>query len=963
MFMLRGIKFRGLSVFSFRLSILAILAVSLLASMLLPAAAVTANINQATPEVEARSTSYYRSLSRCVSDHMYGDIQLTAADNGRALTKTWFDGRRDFGYVYPDGKMTCSNIATLALAYWGWGSKYDEFLEDIGYTYNPSSARWSGTANGAERLAAFESAVQRKFYGINFSGYPTQSGQAVYTMYLNAFNRACTAQSLGKISELTNSSYKTWIGQATEERGFAVGKDAAAIDAFSSFRSNSGAGIDVYFTKINVVEKNAEGKYASTPYGYAYVNLAASSNLWNDDGSTPSNGDVRVQGFHNNAVVRSCHEIQKIINDNSADFLRWAESKAPADYDIPALSLGEDTAETPGSSDGETSCAVGGIGWIVCPVINFMAGAGDAAFAVLSDNFLQTNTSIVESSEDNGAYIAWGIIRNVANVAFVLVFLIIIFSQLTGTGIANYGVKKMLPRLVVGAILVNLSFLASQIAVDLSNLAGYGIRDVFDGIAEQVNENFIKDDPIGSATGDSLLGVFGGILAAGTIAAAGYFLIVSGGSLLLAALLALIVTLLILILREVVIIIAIVIAPLAFVAWILPNTEGLFKKWVSIFTAMLILFPAIALIYGGATLASAILGRVSWEEGDLIGQIIAALVPALALFLAIPVVQGSLKAVPMLGKLASSATNAANKGVAKRARESYQGSIVGRGRAIRKQQRLVDQDRNFAKGLEGDGRMAKLRRAAAGGLSTLGITKSQKSQREAIGRAARGAAAKAQSEAVKQEMVELESKLGRNPETIRKHIADKHRDMSDTQMEAASDLMLAAGGVHEYRQTVSDPSIMSRHARSLVESGRRNEGEVRKKAVDVANWLGTGEAAMQTNGYSHTQAAPAKEGETPKSFISAAYGTAEAAKLITMDPGTAELAEEHISPEAAKMALRSESAIDIKDGTKKVLERRAALAGTPEEASSKDSEPETVIDLSASTGDSPSGPATAANPR
>lgn len=69
-------------------------------------------------------------------------------------------------------------------------------------------------------------------------------------------------------------------------------------------------------------------------------------------------------------------------------------------------------------------------------------------------------------------------VRNYANVAFIVVFLIIIFSQVSNVGINNYGIKRMLPKLLIAAILVNISFYVCAIMVDLSNLLGAGLVEL-----------------------------------------------------------------------------------------------------------------------------------------------------------------------------------------------------------------------------------------------------------------------------------------------------------------------------------------------------------------------------------------------------------------------------------------------------------------------------------------------------
>ncbi len=55
---------------------------------------------------------------------------------------------------------------------------------------------------------------------------------------------------------------------------------------------------------------------------------------------------------------------------------------------------------------------------------------------------------------------------------FAILLVIVILSQVTGMYLSNYGIKKVLPRLIITIILVNLSYIACIIMVDLSNVVG-----------------------------------------------------------------------------------------------------------------------------------------------------------------------------------------------------------------------------------------------------------------------------------------------------------------------------------------------------------------------------------------------------------------------------------------------------------------------------------------------------------
>lgn len=76
-----------------------------------------------------------------------------------------------------------------------------------------------------------------------------------------------------------------------------------------------------------------------------------------------------------------------------------------------------------------SSCAVQGIGWIVCPVMNFLGRLNDAAFDFLANSFLETESRLIN---DEATKKAWESFRNIANIMFVVAFLAIVYGQMTG---------------------------------------------------------------------------------------------------------------------------------------------------------------------------------------------------------------------------------------------------------------------------------------------------------------------------------------------------------------------------------------------------------------------------------------------------------------------------------------------------------------------------------------------------
>ena len=284
-----------------------------------------------------------------------------------------------------------------------------------------------------------------------------------------------------------------------------------------------------------------------------------------------------------------CEKQYKIPNEiNACKQGQSAEIKTPSEGDGG------------GEEEEKNSCGIDGMGWLICPLMTFMGGIADASYSVISQ-FLNIRPAIFDERSDAvGAKQAWSFFRDIANVIFVLLFLWVIFSQVSSIGISNYGIKKVLPKLIVGAVLVNLSFYICQLAVDLSNILGFTLKEALEGAVSGVGGSS-SNSAIVSGLGTAVAGI---LVLTGTVLFAALAVSIPT---LLSLMLVLLVVLVILIVRQAAIVLLISIAPLAFAAWLLPNTESLFKKWVSMFRGLLMVFPIISLLYGAGKLAGAIL--------------------------------------------------------------------------------------------------------------------------------------------------------------------------------------------------------------------------------------------------------------------------------------------------------------------------------------------------------------------
>lgn len=323
--------------------------------------------------------------------------------------------------------------------------------------------------------------------------------------------------------------------------------------------------------------------------------------------------------------------------------------------ETPEEETPETTEEQGITTDATCYDQLGAIGWLVCPTTGALAKAIDSIYGII-ESLLMVNPISTES--DSPVYMVWEYIRNITNIIFIIFLLIVIYSQLTGFGITNYGIKKVAPRIIIAAILVNLSFIICALAVDISNVLGSSLGGIFTSIQEVATAGSeTVTYSVGEVTGSILgtaavgtVGVIAGVTAAGGIGAALWMLV----PVVVAGLVAVVTALIMLAARQALVIILIMIAPLAFVAYLLPNTEKWFKKWKDILLQMLIFYPMFSVLFGASQLASWV---IISSATNIFGIILGIAVQILPLFFAFSLMKmsntilGSISAG--IGKLAA----------------------------------------------------------------------------------------------------------------------------------------------------------------------------------------------------------------------------------------------------------------------------------------------------------------------
>lgn len=420
--------------------------------------------------------------------------------------------------------------------------------------------------------------------------------------------------------------------------------------------------------------QKVEGCYAklkdeySNPTFYG-VSAGANNSLWNWSQENKSFADII--DFLSNQSNNNTHGLSDIIS-------------LTASNNDDQGTVEDETGEN-GGCYGNASA----LGWILCPIIESTANAVNGLYEKIVEPFLQLDVGAFDFG--GGVYQAWQTFQSIANIIFVILFLVTIFSQLTGIGIDNLGIKRILPKLIIAAILVNLSYIVCEVLVDMSNIIGFGFFRFFGDI--DVAQSASVSTTQSAVTSFATLAVGGGAAAAG-VATAWLW----GPALVLPILLTLI-TLLISIIfmfvllgaRQAGVIILVITSPIAFVLYMLPNTKPIFDKWKKFFQALLLLYPICGLLMGGAKFAGEVIMKTS---DDFWPSAIASLLSVIVFFFIPSLLRNSMSAVGSIGARITGFGQNLGRGAQNAARAGVQQSGAFKNLRERAQLRQSDRERS-----------------------------------------------------------------------------------------------------------------------------------------------------------------------------------------------------------------------------------------------------------------------------
>ncbi|HSX32295.1 MAG TPA: hypothetical protein VLF43_03470, partial [Candidatus Saccharimonadales bacterium] len=289
------------------------------------------------------------------------------------------------------------------------------------------------------------------------------------------------------------------------------------------------------------------------------------------------------------------------------------------------------------SASSTATCESSGasLSWIMCPIINDLISAVDGIYSKFVQPLLYTSPINLTDPQDDPTKVfqIWSNFRVYGDIFLVIALLVVVFGQSLGGGLIDaYAAKKILPRLLLAAIAINLSIYIVALAVDVTNIIGNGINELLTA-------------PFSAAKGGLDLRLSGGTSTLGLAALLGgtFWAAISAGALfefviafaLLPAFFIFLAILGVVLLRRALIILLVIFAPVAFAMYCLPNTEKYFKQWWELLLKTLIIYPLIATIFAVSHILSATINHAGQTSGltDTVASImsIIALIVPLAL--------------------------------------------------------------------------------------------------------------------------------------------------------------------------------------------------------------------------------------------------------------------------------------------------------------------------------------------
>lgn len=591
------------------------------------------------------------------------------------------------------GDLSCASLLKAGIDIWEGSSKYADFYRHMGGKFFIDQTKAGWVFRNWERCKKYEwnswgrftqnvndlRSVSKPNYFTSYTVYysssnlapdenppggcaPKKGGAAIKERFKDGIKNAT-----GSLPSIASGSAEQWYMYSKTFTSSASGCSASGDKSLKEIPKENPDSSGYYYYKIPFTSTG--GKTADMIYKTSKGN----EKVWLAATDDTEGGLVEV----------SCSDIGSWLQNNRGAFDKFAkyasehkdEQKELSVEDSPEKSADATAQSTEGAGEEkeEKTCTseLTGIGWFICPVIDKLADFADSVWGMLEEYLV---TSPLQASND-GPYKSWKVMRDLANVLLALVFILIIISQVSNVGISNYGIKKMLPRFIIAAVAVNISYFVIQVIVDIANILGSTLLTI---ITEPISTVDVKNVGWGNlltlilgATTTTAATLAGGVVAASVFGIGTMFMFVLMA--IVPGVIGVVGGLIALVFRSALIPVLAILAPLAFAAWILPNTQGIFDKWKKVFTGMVFLYPLAAIYYGGLKLLSFTI--LDNPESDTMQRLMALFLMFAGTFVILGMalksnaIIGSLmgRASGLLNKASAPALNAGNKFAKRRA--------------------------------------------------------------------------------------------------------------------------------------------------------------------------------------------------------------------------------------------------------------------------------------------------------
>ena len=424
------------------------------------------------------------------------------------------------------------------------------------------------------------------------------------------------------------------INEANTIRRFDWGKIYSAN--FTKMTDPQNSQLQVY-TKggaNDCTERLVSTNFGSSADFYAMKKGTAFATYWNAEkksvdyrtvertsGAAPTMSCITMLDQENSGTQATVEVTNPNFNINKAKYIEIGH----ANNGTTVASLGKDQKDsitnsagiTTGGADPAATCegAIPVLGWVICAVteaadsiIHFMEGIVKSLLVVTPSMYGESDK--ISANGINPLKTAWSAIRIISTVILIGIALFMIISQMMGLEtMSAYTVKKMVPRLVIAIIAIQLSWVLFTFMIQAVNLIGDGLQTLlyapFGGAAQIDNitailHKYYDANPVAGATWQMFtyqgapVAVFA--LGVAVMLGAGSAIGLLLGALALSVIVAIAVALFTLVIRLILIISLLVISPLAIVAWIMPGTQSWWSKWWSMFSKLLLMYPLIVLL-------------------------------------------------------------------------------------------------------------------------------------------------------------------------------------------------------------------------------------------------------------------------------------------------------------------------------------------------------------------------------